>query len=214
MSISTSHRKRHPELEGRYSLRGQYRMCVSTGAVTVVAAGTATAGHIFSFRWGDTSGVHAYVRYIGARFMLTTAYTTAQETGCDLILARSYTASHSGATAVTTSGNNNNLMSDQLASLLTSCRIGDTDALTAGTHTLDANPIAVLSDWSGAIGATVPLATSGASSGPGTLFSARGDESPIVLAQDEGFVIRNLVLMGTAGVGRWEFTVEWDEGTP
>jgi len=35
---------------------------------------------------------------------------------------------------------------------------------------------------------------------------------PIKLVQDEGLVVRNLILMGASGVGRWDFLVEWDEG--
>lgn len=39
-------------------------------------------------------------------------------------------------------------------------------------------------------------------------------EAPIRLDTDMGFVVRNTVLMGASGVGRWDFLVEWDEGTP
>lgn len=210
-------RQRHPELEGRYAIRGQYQMTVSSGAVTTIAARTATAGHLFSFRWGDTTGFHAYVRSVTARFILTTAYGTAQETGCDLIMARSYTASHTGGTAIDVGGtvtNTGKLLTHQPTSLLTSARVASTAELTAGTQTLDANALATLSDWSAAIGATVPLAASGSGSRPGVLYDGLGDKAPLVLAQDEGFVIRNLILMGATGVGRWEFTVAWDEGKP
>ncbi len=217
MSIS---KNRARELTGGYTLRGSYKLVCSSGAVTTVAARTATAGHIFSFRWASSTANRCFLRYVGAKFTLTTAYGTAQETGCDMILARSYTASHTGATAVdvgSTVANTGKLMTGFATSLITanSVRVADTGALTAGTQTLDANPIGILSDWSSAIGATVPLATSGAMSKFGTLWDARdASASPIVLAQDEGFVIRNLILMGAVGVGRWDFCVEWDEGTP
>lgn len=204
---------RHPELMGRYSPLGSYRLNVSSGAVTTIAERSATAGHLLSWRWGDTTGVHAYVYKILAKFTLTTAYGTAQETGCDLITAPAYTVAHTGATAVTLTGNK--FLQHLPASKLSSCRVADTGALTAGTHTLDANPISTLSDWSAAIGATVPLATSGAASGPGALYDAAlNDGAPLVFAQDQGFVIRNLILMGATGVGRWDFTIVWDEGTP
>ena len=62
----------------------------------------------------------------------------------------------------------------------------------------------------------MPTTSSGSRSGFGTLWDYRqsAHEAPIVLAADEGFVIRNLILMGATGVGRWDFCVEWDEGTP
>jgi hypothetical protein len=205
--------------DGGYTLRGSYRLVASTGAVTVVAARTATAGHLLSWRW-SSSTASCFVRYIGAKFTLTTAYTTAQETGCDLILARPYTVNHTGATAVdlgSTVTGTGKLITGSATSLMATagnCRIADTGALTAGTHTLHANPFGILSDWSGAIGDTVPRSTSGVGSGFGTLWDARAaNAAPIVLTADEGFVIRNTILMGAVGIGRWDFCVEWDEGT-
>jgi hypothetical protein len=214
--------KRRPrDLDGDYSLRGSYRLCVSTGAVTTIAAATATAGHLLSFRWSNTTSSRAYLRYIAAKFTLTTAYTTAQETGVDLILARGYTASHTGATAVDTGStvaNTGKLMTDFGTSLMGVAglvRVAGAGALTAGTHTLDANPVGVLSGWSGAIGDKVPDKAAGINGGWGALFDARDPlVAPIRLKQDEGFVIRNTILMGAVGVGRWDFLVEWDEGTP
>jgi hypothetical protein len=212
------------DMAGNYELRGSYRLVASTGAITTVAARTSTAGHIFSFRWAPASltTYNAYIRYVGARFVLTTAYSTDQETGVDLIVARAYTASHTGATAIdlgSTVTNTNKFATAEgtsLAGVAGHCRIGDTGALTAGTQVLDANPIGLLSDFSTTIGDTVPLATSGG--GYGTLWDARpgtpGFGQPLVLADDEGFVLRNTILMGTAGVGTWTFVVEWDEGKP
>lgn len=212
---------RHSELAGNYTIRGSYRLVCSTGSVTVVAARTATAGFLFTQRWSSTTSANAFIKYVGARFTCTTAYTTAQETGCDLIVARTYTASCTGGTAVdvgSTVANTGNLLAAQPTSLIVAnaTRVATTDAFTAGTQTLDANPIGLISGWTAGIGDAVPLATSGSQGGFGTLFDARTSrhEAPIVLVQDEGIVIRNLILMGAVGVGRWDFCVEWDEGTP
>ena len=215
--LSTVARKRPAELEGRYDLRGSYQMSIPTGAITVIAAGTTTAGHLFSFRWGSTTATKAFIKYIGAKFIATTAYTTAQETAVDLFIARGYTASHSAATAVDTGGtitSTGELMTSQAVSLVTSCRVASTVALTAGTHTLDANPLSSLNGFTGAVGDTIPRSTSGSFDGYGALFNARRDESPIVLSQDEGFVLINGPVMGAVGVGKWRFLVQWDEGTP
>lgn len=210
------------ELVGRYALRGSYRLVCSTGAVTTIAARTATAGYLFTTRWDPTdTTVKMYLKYVGAKFTLTTAYGTAQETGCDMILARSYTASATGATAVdvgSTVANTGNLTADFSTSLIAAnaTRVADTGAITAGTQTLDANPIGILSGWSSAIGITVPTTGSGARDGFGTLwdYTQSSHRMPIKFSNDEGFVLRNLILMGASGVGRWDFCVEWDEGVP
>lgn len=209
------------DMAGKYALRGSYRLAVSTGLVTVVAAGTATAGFLFTMRWSSTTAAKMYLKRVGARFTCTTAYGTAQRTGCDLILARGYTASATGGTAVdvgSTVANTGNLDAGFATSLVVAdaTRVATTDAFTAGTQTLDANPIGVLVDWTGAIGDQVPRSTSGAAGDYGTLWDYRQSAHglPIKFTQDEGFVIRNKVLMGATGVGVWDFLVEWDEGTP
>lgn len=206
------------ELRGGYDMSGSYRLVCSSAAVTTIAARTATAGQLFNFR--NPSTTHkCFVKYIGARFILTTAYGTAQETGCDLILAHAFTVNGTNGTAVdvgSTVANTGKLLTGFGTSKLTAgcVRVADTAAITAGTHTLDANPFSTLSDWSGAIGATVPTTSSGSRSGYGALWDSQASahRAPIVLGTDEGFVIRNLILMGATGVGRWDFCVEWDEG--
>src|SRR3990167_5313291 len=97
MTISMN---RPRELNGGYDLRTSHRLVTFTGSVTLLSARTATAGHFFAFRWASTTSTKCFVKYVGAKFTLTTAYTTAQETGCDMILARTYTAAHTGGTSV------------------------------------------------------------------------------------------------------------------
>jgi hypothetical protein len=209
------------DLAGKYALRGSYRLACSTGLVTTIAAATATAGHLFAMRWSSSTSTKMYLKRVGARFTCTTAYGTAQRTGCDLILARSYTASHTGATAIdvgSTVANTGNLDASFATSLIVAnaTRVADTGALTAGTHTLDANPIADLVGWTTAIGIQVPETTSGVAGGYGILWDYRQSSHglPIKFTQDEGFIIRNKILMGATGVGVWDFLVEWDEGVP
>jgi hypothetical protein len=209
------------ELSGRYDLKCSGRLVASTGSVTVVAARTATAGFLFTCRWSSSTSTKMFLKYVGAKFTLTTAYGTAQETGCDLILARTYSASCTGGTAIdmgSTVADTGQLQTSMGTSLIAAnaTRIATTDAFTAGTHTLDANPIGILSGWSAAIGDTVPDVTSGAREKFGTLWDYResAHRAPIMFTTDEGFMIRNAILMGATGVGRWDFCMEWDEGVP
>ncbi len=49
-----------------------------------------------------------------------------------------------------------------------------------------------------------------------TLLDARDDSgstvrSPLILGQNEGFKVRNTILMGATGVATLVFNIEWDE---
>ncbi len=198
-----------------YALRGRYQNTVRTGAITTIAAHTATAGHVFTWRWDDTTvaGLLGFVRYVGVKFILTTAFSTDQEVSFGMRAARGYTASHTGATAVDVGGTvtgTGKRYTNQPASLLTSCRVADTGALTAGTHTLDANPLSVVSFFAETIGDEMPSWESGG--GYATLWDSRDSGDHLEFDNDEGFVISNEILMGTAGVGTLLVSVEWDEG--
>ena len=198
-----------------YKLRGRYRNVVRSGALTGVAAHTTTAGHVFTFRWDDATvtGLNAFVRYVGIQFQLTTAYGTDQEHAYGLYCARGYTASHTGGTAIDVGGTitgTGKRFTNQSASLLTSMRMGTTDALTAGTHTIDAQPQGIVSAFAETVGDTIPHRASGA--GLGTLWDSRATGDHLMFDNDEGFIISNLVLMGATGVGNLTVCVEWDEG--
>lgn len=206
-------RSRAAGQEGRASkLHGERRMAVVSGALTTVAAGTTTAGHVFACRNPDTTK-KVLLRYLAVDFNLTTAFGAAQSMGFDVIGATGYTASHTGGTAIdvgSTLANSQKIRTNDATSLFTAncVRIGSTGALTAGTHTLHANPFAQCQKYMGAVGAQIQA----------TLLDARDDgdgavRSPWEFGQDEGFVIRNTILMGATGVGSLIVTMEWDEVT-
>ncbi len=204
-----------PALSGGYRLLGRFQHTINTALTTVVAARTTTAGFLASCRWAPaTTGAQMYLRYLAARFVTTTAYSTAQETGVDLICARVFSTTTTGGSTLDVGGTltgSGKRYTGQPTSELASLRIGTNGALTAGVHTLDASPIAVVSGWSAAGGDMVPAITNPK---PGILWDSRGKADHLVFATSEGFIIRNLVLMGAAGVGNWYFEMEWDEGVP
>src|SRR3990167_8828302 len=202
-----------------YALRGRYQNTVRTEGQTIVAAHTAPAGHVFSWRWDDTTvtGLLGFVRYVGIKAVLTTAFGTDQEVAYSLRRATGYTASHTGGTAVdvggTVAGTGKRYYA-QPESLLTSMRIGSTGALTAGTHTLDANPISQVGFFAAVIGDEFPNVASGFNANPGyaTLWDSRVSGDHLEFDNDEGFIISNEIVQGTAGVGNMIVCVEWDEG--
>lgn len=184
----------------RIDIIGSYRQTFTTGAVTTIAAGTATAGHLLALR-NATAGKYVRIRALEAEFILTTAFGAAQEVGFDAYIARSYSAAHTGATALTLATNDGKKLTGYNTTILTG-RIADAGALTAGTHTFDANAIARGSVWCSAVGTQLSARRYD--------FSAT-DPGGILLGQNEGIVIRNTILMGASGVGKWHFTADWDD---
>lgn len=209
------------ELSGDYTLTGKFQIAPSTGAVTLIAARTTTAGQIFAARYapGSTDARRCFVKYVGARFITTTAFTTPQQMGCDLIVARPFPTSATDGTAVdagSTLADSGALLTSMSTSGFATAgliRVASTAAITAGTScTLDAQPVSVIAGWSWGASDTVPPNLSDAY---GTLYDASAPGAdPLVLANDEGIVIRNLILMGAVGVGRWDFKFVWEEGVP
>lgn len=184
---------------------GRYRLGFQSGAVTGVAAATATAGHVFAFRWGSSASV-ALIHRVTARWITIAGFTTAQEVGLDLIRATAYSASHTGGTAVVLAAPNLKKRQSHAASVLTDARGPTTAALTAGTHTLDGQPMA----FAGAS----ELATGAAVQKTPFLLDFNCDISlggPLELATNEGFIIRNVIAMGAAGTARLSIEVDWTE---
>jgi hypothetical protein len=184
---------RHPS-----RIIGSYRHSWTSGAVTTIAAGTDTAGHLLALRYA-TADKAALIKSLEVSFVLTTAFGAAQRVGYDVVLARGYSAAHTAGNALTVTGGGKN--AGYAAPGLTG-RIAGAAALTAGTHTFDANPICKESFYASAIGAKL---------GPTFYDFASSEQKGLLLQSSEGLVVRNLILMGATGVGEWVFTCEWDE---
>lgn len=183
-----------------------YRGSFTSGLVTLASAGSATVGHLFAFRWGDAAKL-ALIEYVRVRWQTTTAFTAAQELQFKLIRATAYSASHTGGTAATlTTPNLKKRVSDPV-SAVTDIRRATTGDLTAGTHVLDAEALATFEGIS-QLGASPNMPN----------FDDRWDCSsergPFILAQNEGFIVRNEIVMGAAGVGRLVVDVGWAENSP
>ncbi len=173
---------------------------VATGLVTGLAAGAT----IFSFR--NLSANPVLVRRVGVGFVTTTAFTAAQLMSFGLTVARSFTASDSGGTAIALTGSNAKHRTTLATPTSLDCRVATTAALTAGTRTLDANSMAVAAGWSGAAGVTIPPALN-------NLLSHDTGDYPLVLAQNEGLIVVNLTAMGAAGVGVATVAIEFAEAS-
>lgn len=172
----------------------------ATGLATVVAAN----GSIFSFR--NISSNLIIVRRVGVGYICTTGYTAAQSVQIGLMVERNWLTSDSGGTAIALTGNNGKYRTSLATPTSMDVRISTTAALTAGSRTSDANYLAVVGGW-------CPAATTGNIIPPSlnNLFSQDTGDHPLVLSQNEGFTIRNIVLGGAAGVGNFYVNVEFAE---
>jgi hypothetical protein len=183
---------------------GLYRLCAVSGGLTTIAAGTATAGHVFAFRWTSTS-LQAHIQRLKLRWQTVTPFTAAQEMFFRCYRATGYSASHTGGVAVTLTAPNLQVDTLQPASAVASIRYCSTAALTAGTHTLDGEAFAGLNAWS----------QSGANNDPAAVEAVFTPGSAadrlLTLRANEGFIVRNEILMGAAGVGRLLVELDWYE---
>lgn len=182
------------------SNNGWYSIGAKSGAITTIAAN----GALFSLR--NISANPIMVRRIGVGFITTTAFTTAQILDWSLFVARNFTASDSGGTAIAMTGNNAKHRSSLASPTSLDVRIAAAAALTAGTRTLDANALAQIATWSGGQGASLTPS-------PDNLFSHNTGDYPLILAQNEGLIITNNTLMGAAGVGNFFVNMEFAEVT-
>lgn len=178
---------------------GIYNKALTSG---VMAAGLAGNASVWQFRWTHATNLCIFRRLIISAGGITAF--TAGVVAFNLFPARSFTASGSGGTAGTLTGNNGKLRTSMGTTLVGDIRIASTAALTAGTWTLDTDPIG------GATGSTT--ATAGAVLMPPTaLFDHTVATYPLVFAQNEGLNLQATV----PATGTWTFSVqaEWEELT-
>ena len=178
---------------------GSYRKAQTSG----IMAATLSAARTYSFRWAPTPNTNlCLVR----RIIISAGGLTAWTAGyvkIDAFAARAMTAiDSSGGTAGTVSGNNGKLRTAMATTSGVTTYISTTGATSAGTETLDTDPFGTI--------ATSVITTSGIPVLPPTdLFYPGVGGHPLVLANQEGFIIKTTAPAGgglTVGV-----VVEWDE---
>lgn len=186
-----------------------YTLDVTTGNI---AAGAAANSEVFQFRWTSTTK-YAVVREISISGMRASTAFAAGNIDIKATVARSFSASGSGGTALTLTSNNNKLRTSQASTLVGDARVSTTAALTPGTETLDSQDLGqIVTHSSGGTGAATPII--------GSIYLPRTDlfkpsvangDYPLVLAANEGFVVRCTV----PGTGVWNLGVRvvWTEQT-
>jgi len=190
-----------------FDLHRSLRIAEKSGLFTGAAADTS----FFQLRNSHAS-LAVLIRRIEVTHLITTGYTAAQEVGYYLKRGTAWSVAPSGGTALTLTGAFGKLDTNAGGTILAAndVRIATTGALTDGTVTLDTHPM--ISDSI--------LAAAGVAGARIVFQPFVFDDSPfedqrlkgLLLRNNEGIVLKNLIAQGAAGVGRWHVTVVLDEG--
>lgn len=169
------------------------------GASGVMAAGITADSTIFSFRWTQAVNLALIKRFILSAGNGGTAFA-AGLWKFDLFVARSFSVADSGGSSLLPTGNQNKLRTSGMGTTLANdIRISSTAALTVGTRTLDSQSLASVAGGVPATAGSLLLA-------PFAMFDQRPGEFPLVLAQNEGLVLRCSV----PATGVWQFGLKLD----
>lgn len=190
-----------------YGSFGYYQASMTSGILpAALAAGSASAGHVFAFRWGDATRL-CILQSLIAKFQQVTVFTasTLTDLGFDAVVNRSYSASHSGGTAATLTGNSFKTRTSMGTTLLTDMRISTTTALTASGGTYDAQAFAQMQF------ARLPESAITVPDAMVWKPDVSAGEAPLVFAQNEGFIIRNRNIWPAAGTGVITISLRWAE---
>lgn len=202
--ISTAHKALRVEQRPLdHGTLGAYRKSMLSGTM---AGSLAANSEIYQFRWSDATrlcSIHSVYLdgIVGGATVFTPGFVD-----IELVPARAFTADGTGGATGTTSGNNGKVRTSMGTSLITtasSIRCATTAALGIGTKVLDTDAIGQLALSFGAT-ANVQYA------GRVALFGEDpGNDHPLILATNEGFMIRATV----PALGTWQFgvTVDWTE---
>jgi hypothetical protein len=180
---------------------GAYRKSLLSGTM---AAGLAANAEIWQFRWSDATRLGVVHKVILDGLAGSATAFTAGFAKVDLMAARSFTASGTGGTAGTLTGNNSKVRTSHATTLVGDIRCATTAALGVGTKTLDTDPVGQISFSIGVVVSVNYL---------GQVLLADNDAAhgqyPFVFAQNEGLAMRATV----PATGTWQFgvTVIWAE---
>lgn len=188
---------------------GHYRVAALTGSI---GAGMASNGELVQFRWTDASKL-AVIHSVRCNGIYATTAFAAGAITVFATIARSFTAAGTGGGALTLTGNNNKARTSMATTSVGEVRVSTTAALGAGTKVLDGHNVGqIITHSSAGWNSATPII--------GSIYLPRTDlvvpdtsigEHPIVLAQNEGLVIRATV----PGTGVWiaGFEISWAEVT-
>lgn len=184
-----------------------YRFSGFTGTI---GAALAANSELLQFRFLSGTKTFAIIHKVMFDGMgIVAVATAAGPIGFALFPARAWTAAGSGGTRIATSGDNLQMETALPNSQVNDLGIATTGALTAGTKTKDANAIGQAIGGIGTAAVTAYGQTSVVA--PQALLDSSGGMMPLVLANQEGFVIQTTHVGPAALTYVAGFTVTWRE---
>lgn len=177
---------------------GSYAMGARSGTM---AAGLAAAAPVSHFHWTSTTYNAVIRRVVITMASLGTGFTAGVAI-FNLFQARGATVVPSGGTPFTLTTNNGKRRASQATTAVNVIAVPTTAALTAGTTTLDTQPLATRQATISTAAVTVFLDNA-------ELYATKPGEYPVVLVANESLVIQATV----PATGTWTFGAfyEWDE---
>lgn len=184
-----------------------------SGFTGTIGAALAANSEVLQFRFLSGSKTWAIVEKImfdGSA--IVAAATAAGPLGFMVNPCRAWTAVGSGGTRIAVSGDNLQMETAISNSQVNDIGIATTGALTAGTKSIDANAIG---QCIGGVGTAAITALGGNTTliSPQALLDATGGGQPLILANQEGFVIRTTHAGPASLTYVAGFTVQWREVT-
>jgi hypothetical protein len=184
-----------------YAPGGMYQHSSLSGAM---AAGLGAASSIYAFQWPSSSLLGIIRRVSIAAWTLGTGFT-AGLAEFDMFVARDFTAQDTGGVSANMAGNSSKLRTSMATSSANIVHSSTAALALAHTNSRVDDP-APIGRWivAAPTGTNTPFNAT-----PVKLFEKLQGEHPLVLAQNEGFVI----LATVPATGLWSFVItpEWDE---
>jgi hypothetical protein len=159
-----------------------------------------------AFRWSDATRF-CIIKKIRLSCLQTAAATATIFPRFQVFVARSYTANDSSGVALTLTGNSFKKRTNMGTTLVGDIRVSNVAAgLTAGTRTLDADPIIDMSTQQ-------TITTPNNVRYDAELDIGAGDGNcPVILAQNEGIIVRGpTTAFGAAGTADLVWDMSWAE---
>lgn len=187
---------------------GAFRLSMTSGTM---AAALAANSEIFQFRFVTAASRVCLVHGISVSAGANVAATAAAITSLRATIARGWSAAGSGGTRAVLTGNLQKLRTGHATSEVNDVGISTTAALTVGTKTLDTQDIGsvALGIGTGAITGSVSLTLLPKTNLLGNFAGSMA--YPLVLGNQEGFVVRTGTIFPATLT--WNFTVDvaWSE---
>lgn len=196
-----------------YGAGGSYQNSMRSGTIAAVLAANAV---LYSFR-NPSATLLAVIHRVRIQLWANLAFTAAfNDMSCRMHVARAYTAGFTtNGTAATLTGNNAK-MRTSMATCASVIHILNTSnaGLTGGTATEDTDPMAISNIGKPNV-VNAAAGTEYLASQPLITLDYEPDMGdgahPLVLAQNEGFVVRNGLVWPAAGTGVVVVRTAWSE---